>query len=290
MNNVIVEQTVLNKIKPRKPVANKGDFGRLLFVVTSKGMPGAGVLCASAALRSGAGLVRLAIPESNYIPVASQLAEPVYEILPENEAGTLDMRSADRLIKLSEKSDVMLLGCGLGCNEDTEKLTAHIIENIKIPLVLDADGINSLIPNILLLGKIKIPVILTPHPGEMSMLTGLSVAEVQADRQNIASGFSCRHGVILVLKGHHTIIALPDGALFTVTKGNPGMATGGSGDVLAGIIASLMGQGLSAEDAAVCGVYIHAEAGDRASQKLSQQSVLPTDIIKNLPKIFRACL
>ena len=283
---IITDEYIKQKIKKRASDTHKGDYGKLMLFVTSIGMPGAGVLCAKAALRSGAGLVRLAVPQGNYSVVASRIPEPVYTLLPQNECGTACISSLDILSDIQKQSDAQLIGCGLGRHEDIEKLVDFLLKNTKIPTVLDADGINAILKNILVLKEVNAPLIITPHEAEMARLINKTPKEVHENRLEIATDFSKKYNATVVLKGKNTLISQPNGQVFMCEKGNAGMATGGSGDVLSGIIVSLLGQGLSAADSAVCGAYIHAYAGDLASCTLSEYAMLPTDIINFLPNAF----
>ena len=282
----VSDDFVHSALPNRHPNSHKGTYGKLLCAVSSVTMPGAGVLCAKAALRSGVGLVRMAIPKSAYPAISSQITEPVYAFLPENQSGTLHASAAEILINLCKDSSAMLIGCGLGLNDDTKSVVHTLLQSVKIPIVLDADGINAISTHIHSVTDAN--MILTPHPAEMARLTGLSVTDIESDRLNVSRRFSRETGAVLVLKGANTVVAAPDGSLYMVTQGNPGMATGGSGDVLAGIIASLAAQGLSPKNAAMCGVYLHANAGDAAAKRFSQAAMLPSDIISCLPEVFLA--
>lgn len=264
----------------RRISSNKGTFGTLLAVVGSYGMAGAAVMCGKAAQRSGAGLVNMALPKSIYPIVAGKLIEAVFTPLSEKD-GISSVENCDKLVSLANKANAVVLGCGMGHNEDTEKIVCEILKNCEKPIILDADGINSVVPHIHLLKKAKAPIILTPHPGEMARLLGCTVAEVQHNRTEIALNFAKEHNVILILKGANTIIS--DGNILFVNRtGNAGMARGGSGDVLAGMIGSLAAQGMNPFRAAVCGVYAHGLAGDRTAKRLSETTMLPTDMIEDI--------
>lgn len=268
-------------IPKRKKSSNKGTFGRLLAIAGSYGMAGAAIMCGKAALRSGAGLVNMAIPKSIYPIVAGKLIEAVYTPLDENKNGVISANGLEKILSLADKSNAVLVGCGMGHDEDTERITAELLRSTTSNVILDADGINSIIPHIDLLRTSKASVILTPHPGEMARLMNCSVSEVQHNRSRIAAEFARRYNVILVLKGANTIIS--DGERLLVNmSGNPGMARGGSGDVLAGIIASLAAQGIEPLRAAVCGTYVHGLSGDRAANKYSIETMLPTDMIDQI--------
>lgn len=265
----------------RKKSSHKGTFGTLLAIVGSYGMAGAAIMCGKAAQRTGVGLVNMALPKSIYPIVAVKLIEAVFTPLTETDCGISSAESCDKLIALANKSNAIVIGCGLGHNDDTEKIVCEILQHSENPIILDADGINSIVPHIHLLKKSKAPVILTPHPGEMARLLGCTVSEVQQNRAKIAMKFAKENNVILVLKGANTLIS--DGENLLVNRsGNAGMARGGSGDVLAGIIASLAAQGIHPLRAAACGVYVHGLAGDKTSERLSETTMLPTDMIDDI--------
>lgn len=266
---------------PRAADSHKGTYGTVLSVCGSYGMAGAAALAAKAALRSGVGLVAAAVPESIYPIVAVQVPEAVF--VPYAQGGA---HAAKLLLPRLERADALLLGCGLGQTRDATELTEALLSGATCPIVLDADGINLLARHISIVETIQAPLILTPHPAELSRLLGCSMAQIQKDRIAAARQAVQRTGAVVVLKGHHTVIAAPSGELWVNPTGNPGMAVGGSGDVLAGMIAALVAQGLSPEDAARCGVYLHGAAGDRAAARLSQHAMLPSDMIDELGGLF----
>lgn len=273
----MVVVTELPVLPPRPRDAHKGSFGRVLVVAGSRGMSGAAVLCAGAALRGGAGLVRVAVPES-ILPIVAA-ANPCYMTagLPE------ESDSSGTLQALVQEATVVVVGPGLGRGPAQASLV-HAILATDRPVVLDADGLTVLgtdVPR----GRAA-PLILTPHPGEFGRLLGCDTARVQAERQNLAVRFAAEHGVILVLKGQGTIVT--DGTrLFVNATGNPGLATGGSGDVLAGLIAALLGQGLEAFAAAQLGVHLHGKAGDLAAEDVGEVSLIASDLLDYLPDAFR---
>ncbi|MCI9273962.1 MAG: NAD(P)H-hydrate dehydratase [Clostridiales bacterium] len=283
---VIGEETVRRALPVRAKNSHKGTYGALLSVCGSLGMAGAAMLSAGAALRCGVGLLRLAVPKSIYPVVAGVLPEPVYLPLNENNKGTLSKQCQARLQGELGFATACLIGCGMGCNSDTQQLVSGLLDQAEIPLIIDADGINALCANIDRVKAAKAPVIVTPHPGEMARLIGCTAAQVQANRLEYSRKFAQEYRVILVLKGADTLIALPDERVFVNRTGNPGMARGGSGDVLAGMIASFAAQGIAPEDAALCGVYLHGLAGDRCAEECSLTGMLPTDLIERLPKLF----
>jgi NAD(P)H-hydrate epimerase len=249
-------------------------------------MSGAAILCASAALRGGAGLVTLGVPEGILTIVAGY--NPCYMTapLPQSEPGRLDGSSLARLRELIESSDVAAAGPGLGQGKDMAQLVPAVLDQTMTPLVLDADALNALDTNVSVLDRHPGRFILTPHPGEFARLLDCKIEEVQARRQDRAVRFAAEHGLVLVLKGHQTIVT--DGRrVFVNTTGNPGMATGGSGDVLTGLIAALVGQKLDLFAAAQLGVYLHGLAGDLARDERGEVSLIATDLLDYLPHAFR---
>lgn len=277
---------VKSMLPSRNPVSNKGNYGRLLCVCGSEGMAGAAVMSAKAAVRCGAGIVNVALPRSIYGIVASHTAEPVFTLLDtcQNEELTPDSKEAF-LAALSHAS-ACLIGCGLGRSRAAASVLNELLSDSGVPLIIDADGINILARNINRLGTVGVPVVLTPHPGEMARLLNTTVQDVQAHRLEYARRFAAEHNVILVLKGAGTIIAEPNGMTHLNMTGNAGMAKGGSGDVLAGMIASFIAQGIEPAKAATGAVYLHGLAGDRCAEQFSQAAMLPTDMIEMLPKLF----
>lgn len=272
---------------PRPDDAHKGSMGTLMSITGSRGYSGAAILSSKAALRSGVGLLYQVLPAAVYPPYAAAVHESVCLPLSGNEAGTLGRADADTILGYTEKASAVLIGCGMGNNADTRALLGEVIRNSRVPLIIDADGLNALAYDTDLLFCRNAEVILTPHPREFSRLSRMSTEEVAADPISAAEDFCRRFGdVTLVLKSHRTVI-MKNGEGFLNTAGNSGMAKGGSGDVLAGIIASLTAQGASPYEAAVMGVHIHALAGDRAAEALSKTAMLPSDIIDRLPDIFK---
>lgn len=282
----ISEKSVRRCFSPRRQNTNKGDFGKLLCVVGSVGMTGAAFLSVSAALRCGAGLVYLAAPKDACTILAGRLTEPVLCLLPQTAGGTLSADGAPVLRSRLRAASACLIGCGLGCNGDTQKIVEDLLLHSTAPIVLDADGINCAAKHIDIWKRAGAPLVLTPHPGEMARLTGKSIGEIQSRRLESAREFAVEHGVVLVLKGAGTVIGLPDGRCLVNATGNPGMAKGGSGDLLAGMIASFLAQGMAPEKAAMCGVYLHGKAGDRTAKDLSEQAMLPSDLLSRLPALF----
>ncbi|MCC7211212.1 MAG: NAD(P)H-hydrate dehydratase [Candidatus Brocadia sp.] len=283
------EVKALPKIFPRKPDTHKGDYGRILVLAGSCGMTGAACLCSSAALRAGAGLVTLAIPESLQGIVASKLTCVMTHPLPETHLKTLSDLGRQDILDLSQRFDVVAVGPGLSQCLETKRLILWLLQSLDCPIVLDADGINALADNPDVLRQIKKQIILTPHPGEMARLMGVSsTQEIQSERLEISQMFiRGRDKVTLVLKGHRTLVVNEE--KFYVNKtGNPGMATAGVGDVLTGMIAAFLGQKYSPFDAAQLGVYLHGLAGDLAAQETGEISLIASDILDKLPKALLA--
>lgn len=286
MDRYITQERVAACFSPRDAQSHKGTYGNLLTVCGSYGMAGAALLCARAALRSGVGLLTAAIPESVYPLMAGVLPEAVYQPLPQTACGRLSSDALPALLQSAARADAIVMGCGLGRGEEVSALVAEILRHHVCPLVLDADGINAISAHTLVEEMGTSLRILTPHPLEFSRLSGIPIEEIQRDRVGAARRFADTYGVIVVLKGHHTVLAAPDREPLINPTGNAGMATGGSGDVLAGIIGSLAAQGMDAYDAAMCGVYLHGAAGDAAAARLSQHGMLPSDMIEELCHLF----
>ena len=267
----------------RKSDAHKGSFGHLLCICGSRNMIGAAVLSTGAALRSGAGLVTVAFPESAYIPVASKLTESLLMPLAENEEGTLSASCLDKLLPALGKYDGILIGPGLGVNDDTAAIVKAVLENAKVPVIVDADGINIIARDISILQNAKSKVVLTPHPKEMSRLTGTPTEIIQSDRISHARKFSEENGVYLALKGSNTVVTEPESKrTYVNASGNNGLSKGGSGDVLSGIMGGFAVQGFRLIDAITAAVYIHGHVADIVADNLSKSGMLPSDLIAEL--------
>lgn len=287
---VIDDSVVKEALVKREKDSNKGTFGSLLTICGSYSMAGAGILAGKGALKSGIGLLKMAVPESIYPIIASAIFESVYFPLKENESGTLSKKETPFLLKKADECRAVLIGCGMQNNSDTRFITRSFIERCSKPLIFDADALNSIADDVSILKNANAPVIITPHPGEMARLINNTVSYVQENREEVAKAFAKENGVYVVLKGYKTIVATPDGRSKVNNTGNPGMATGGSGDVLAGIISSLVAQNPAKPFECACaGVYVHGLAGDIAKDKLGEISMLPTDLIDCLPEAFKKC-
>lgn len=272
---------VLNILPDRNSNSHKGDFGKILLLCGSRGYTGAAALAAMGALRCGAGLVYLGVPECIYAIEAMKLNEPVVFPLIDDD-GMLSENALNKILEILPKMDAVLMGCGMGCNENIFAIVKSVLEAYSGPIVLDADGINVLAGHIdILRGRTGITV-LTPHEGEFQRIAGVSVN----NRMENAKGFALQSNSIVLLKGHRTIIT--DGvSCYINPTGNPGMAVGGSGDVLAGMITSLIGQGIAPLEAAACGAWLHGAAGDICSKEIGQYGMLPSDMLEVLPRLLK---
>lgn len=282
-DKLLLKNTVFN----RPDNANKGTLGSLLCICGSYGMAGAAIMAGKAALRCGIGLLKIAVPKSIYPVCASNILESVYYPLEETDKGVISANNIDFLLSACKKSSAVLIGCGISVDDDTKELVKAIITNCTAPLVIDADALNCICDEPQILKNIKAAAIITPHPGEMARLLHTVPKEINSDRENTAIDFAKKYGVVTVLKGAGTIIAAPDGTAFINHTGNSGMATGGSGDVLAGIIGSLLAQGATPVNAAAAGVFLHGTAGDLAAERFGKISMLPTDMIELLPIAYQ---
>ncbi len=269
------------------PHTHKGHYGHLLVVAGSLGKTGAGVLASEAALRTGAGLVTLAVPSSLNSAMESRLTEVMTLPVAEGPMASITDAAVPELCRFLERASALVLGPGLGTHPATQACVHALIRHAPVPIVLDADGINSLIGNLDILRQRKAPVILTPHPGEMARLLGTDTATVQAERLEIACSLARHYQVIVVLKGAYTIVYAPDGRRWVNPTGNAALATAGTGDILAGMIGALLCQGLQPLHAAQCGVYLHGLAGDRLQHRLGPRGLIASDLLTEIPAAFR---
>lgn len=281
------DRLLFNKAVFNRPDdSNKGTLGSLLCICGSYGMAGAAIMAGKAALRCGIGLLKIAVPKSIYPVCATNILESVYYPLEETSNGVISSKNTDFLLEMCEKSSAVVIGCGLSVCDDTKNLVQSVITNCEKPLVIDADALNCICNKPEILKNLKAPAIITPHPGEMARLLHSTPKAVNSSRENTAINFAKKFGVVTVLKGAGTIIASPDGEVYINHTGNSGMATGGSGDVLSGIIGSLLAQGASPINAAAAGVFLHGTIGDLAAEKLGKISMLPTDMIDMIPAAY----
>ena len=268
--------------------AHKNDFGHILVLAGSERMIGAAALTCSAAMRAGAGLITLGIPHSLNLAAQKKISSVVMTLpLNETKEKSLSIKAYPAIKKEIARYDALALGPGLSQNSSTKKLILKIISSINVPMVIDADALNTIAGNASLLRKIKNPKIITPHPGEMSRLTKRSVSFIEKNRKTVAKEFAKTYRCVVILKGHKTVVASPEGKIFINTTGNVGMATAGSGDVLTGILAAFFAHKIDTFEAAKTAVFLHGKAGDIAARKLGKVSLLATDIIEDLPSAFR---
>lgn len=274
-------KAVLNLLPDRDPWGHKGSFGKVLLLCGSRGYTGAAYLSAMGALRSGAGLVFLGVPECIYAIEAVKLNEPVVFPLPDRQ-GKLSEEAIPEILERLPKLDAVLLGCGLGQSEGTFAVVKAVLEQAKCPVVVDADGINVLSAHKDILRGRAYPTVLTPHDGEFARLGGVIGEDRMASAKALAGDLGC----IVLLKGHRTCITDGDTG-YRNTTGNPGMAVGGSGDVLAGILVSMLGQGLPPLEAAACSAWLHGAAGDLCAREIGQYGMLPSDMLNALPRLMK---
>ncbi|MFA4829693.1 MAG: NAD(P)H-hydrate dehydratase [Thermodesulfovibrionales bacterium] len=287
-------------IPERRRYSHKGDYGHVLVIAGSRGKTGAAFMCAKACLRAGAGLVTIGVTETLMDVFQSRVTEEMTLPLPDRGDGTLSSKASDKILTfMADKADVLAIGPGISVTDDTQKLVTALVLNSAAPMVMDADAINALEGNKHIFRKAKAPIILTPHIGEMARLltTGSRVRgfegpreklryQIEKDRINAAISFAKETGTYLVLKGAPTVIAEPEGSAFVNPTGNPGMASAGVGDVLTGMIAGLLGQGLNPLEASILGVFMHGLAGDIAANKKGEHSLIASDMINSLPDAF----
>jgi hydroxyethylthiazole kinase-like uncharacterized protein yjeF len=317
---LLTKEEVSSLLPQRRRYSNKGDYGHVLIIAGSRGKTGAALMAAKACLRSGAGLVTIGVPESLADIFQSRVTEEMTLVLPDKGDGTLSEKAAGAILDfLKERADVVAIGPGIGVTAEIRRLMKTLIQHSTAPLVIDADGINSLKGERGLFSKSKVPIIVTPHPGEMARLLQRSavrtrqsapppiptpgegrvregmksarselLTKIEQDRINTALSFAKETETYLVLKGVPTVIASPAGRAYVNSTGNPGMATAGTGDVLTGMISGFLGQGLKVLDASILGVYMHGLAGDIAATQKGVYSLIATDIIDNLPAAFRS--
>jgi len=275
---------------PNRPAdANKGTFGKLMVIAGSINYVGAAYLACQSAMRVGTGLVTLATPKTLQPMLAAKLVEATYVPLPESEAGIINPDASDVIKQQIAGYDALLVGCGMGQHDSVKEFVKGLLlsSKIKIPVIVDADGLNILaqIPN--WWQKLNGDVVITPHPGEMARLIGIKVEDVQKDRIEFARKYATQWNVMIVLKGAHTVVVAPDGEVKLSTVANPGLASAGTGDVLAGCIAGLAAQGLNPFAAAVCGVYLHADAGEAVAEQLGDTGMIASDLLSVLPLVIR---
>ena len=280
-------EDVARHFPPRPRHNHKGSYGHLLVVAGSVGKTGAAALAARAAMRAGAGLVTVATAASAQPVVAALLLEAMTEPVAETAARTIALKARDALYELAARRDAVALGPGLGLDEDTQALARALIFDFEQPMVVDADALTALAGHLDRLRGARAARCLTPHPGEMARMLGVSIADVQRDRIATARQFATAFETPVVLKGATSVIGLPDGTVLLNPTGNPGMASGGTGDVLSGVLGAFLARGLEPAAALTAGVYLHGLAGDVAAERLGQESLVAGDVIEALPEAFR---
>jgi len=288
--NLITAREIAPLIGPRPPASNKGSFGHVLVLGGSTGKAGAAAMAGMAALRAGAGLSTVATAKSVQATVAGFHPELMTEVLEETEAGSISLVSLEHgwVDALAKGKTVLAVGPGISRHPDTAAFVRGVVKKYKMQIVLDADGLNAFEDRAAELKNKAGALVITPHPGEMARLTGLTIAAVQRDRLNVARSFASEHQVIVVLKGHRTIIAQPDGTVWVNTTGNPGMATGGTGDILTGMVAGVIAQNPDrVAEAVIAAVHLHGLAGDVARESMGEHSLVATDLLTALPEAFR---
>lgn len=275
------------KFPKRAPDSHKGDFGHVLVIAGSVGYTGAAYLASQAAILSGSGLVTLAAGKSLYPIMAAKLVEVMVKPFFETKDYSLSLLAEKDLLSFSEKCDCLAIGPGISQNKETQALIRNLIGKLNKPVVLDADGINAFVGHRDILKSAKAPRVLTPHPGELARLIEKDADEIQKNRKEVALGFANEYNTVLVLKGYNTVVASPGGECYVNETGNVGMATGGVGDVLTGVIASFIGQGADPFTASILGVYFHGLAGDLAQKESGILSLIATDLLNKLPEALK---
>jgi len=282
----------IRKLLPSRSLdSNKGDYGHTLIIAGSKQFTGAAVLCSMGCIRSGSGLTTLAMSSSLETEITKRLPPEVMTIFLPDDNGYISPRATKVILDFCAERKItsIAFGCGISDKPPTRIFTERFLAKNRVPIVIDADGLNNIQKNVKILKKLKSPAVVTPHPAELSRLIKISVTEIQKNREKIAKQFAADYRVICVLKGHETVIS--DGKnVFVNTTGNPGMAVGGSGDVLTGMIAGFIGQAEDVLGAACLGVYLHGLAGDLAAKEKTQISMLPTDLIEKIPVAVKTVL
>ncbi len=279
--NVTDREFVRANLKKRDNNSQKGDYGKVLIIAASRGMTGAAYLATQAAMNSGSGLVTVGVPKSLSDIMEVKTTEAMTVALPDND-GALSLKAGDVIADMANRYDAVLIGPGLGRTEAIQEIVHMLLKTSRVPVVIDADGINAVSKNIKMLEEAVCPLIFTPHTVEMERLSGISREKIEEDRLGVSADFCEKYGASLLLKGHHTVVTASDKTQYINNTGNPGLATGGSGDVLAGILVSLAAMGVKADKAAAAAAYIHGTAGDIAADKYGMNSVTAPKILENI--------
>ena len=267
----------------RKLNSHKGSYGMVGIIAGSKGITGASYLACQSALRTGSGLVYAIVPETIEMVMSIKLTEAIVKSIADDGRGYFSSQSINQVLEIISNMDAIALGPGMGVDDERVKLVNKIVSSSKSPMIIDADGINCLSKNIDILNQAKAPIIITPNLGEIARLLNLEVEKIAKNGQYYAQYISTKYNIITVLKGNKTIVASPEEEIYVNNTGNPGMATAGSGDVLTGIITSLLGQGIRPYLATTLGVYLHGLAGDIARDKLGDHGMIAGDIVDSIP-------
>lgn len=285
--SVITSEMVKYKLPYRSENAHKGTFGKLFCICGSKNMPGSAWFVINAAIKCGVGSVKACVVPSVYENLSKRISEPTFCVVNEDKDGFMSKDSLEIIFKEIKDCSCIVLGSGLGYTMETKYLVEELIKNSKIPIVLDGDGINIVADNISIIKENKFGLIFTPHPKEMSRLIKIKVEDINSNKMRFAKEFAQEHRVCIALKGKNTVVCDKKGNIYMNTTGNSGMAKGGSGDILSGMIGSFVSQKLSEVNAAVCGVFLHGLVGDKCQEKFSSISMTPTDMINELPSVFK---
>ncbi|MCD5397512.1 NAD(P)H-hydrate dehydratase [candidate division NPL-UPA2 bacterium] len=285
--NLLEGKDISSLLPHRRKDSHKGDYGHILILAGSTGFTGAAALAGLGALRSGGGLVTLGVAESLNPIMEMKLTEVMTKPLPETEAGSLSLEAEGEILRLVQKVDALAIGPGLSTHPETSELVRRLLVRVKKTIVIDADGLNGLAGDISLLTKSPASIIITPHPGEMGRLLGKATKDVQSERIGVTQEVASQTGTVVVLKGARTVISDREEEVYVNPTGNPGMAQGGMGDILTGMIASFIGQGLTELEAAKAGVYIHGLAGDIAAENQGETGLIASDLLDNLPQAIK---
>ncbi len=286
----MIPEAVCGLLSARHADTHKGDYGHVLLLAGSPGLTGAAALCALGALRCGSGLVTVGVPASLQDLLAAKLTEAMTWALPETNARTLAVTAAHDVLVSAARYDAIALGPGLSLQPATVSAVRRLVAQLPKPLVVDADGLTALVEGAGAIKQATAPRVLTPHPGELARLLAQPVAEIQRDREAVAQRVACEWRCVVVLKGHRTVVADLDGRVYVNETGHAGMAAGGMGDVLTGMIVSLIGQGLMPFAAAKLGVYLHGAAGDLARARIGEAGLLASDVAHTIPQALRQYL
>ncbi len=286
--HLVTKPEMAATLVPRSPLSHKGHYGHALIVAGSWGFVGAAMLAARGALRSGAGLVTVAIPESQAPPVLDSLPEAMILPLPETSRGAAGRQSVETILSNLPGKKAVAIGPGLSRNPETSQMVRDLIRQVRLPLVLDADGLNALVGQTSSLLENKSEVVITPHPGELGRLLGITAAEVQENRIEFAQEYAKKFGVLVALKGAQTVVATPSGTIHINPTGNAGMATGGMGDVLTGMIVAFLAQGYSTHSSTLLGVFLHGLAGDLVAEERGPWGLLASEVADRVPAAIRS--